>query len=303
MSTPGAPGYVAVVGGMNVDFHVHPLSGSYIRGSSNPSRIEISPGGVARNIAENLARLGVPVHLLGAVGADPLSELLLSRSQAAGVNLSAVRRIGGGGCGIYIALMDGNGDLEVAASDMAATDAVDPVYIDEHRHVVEHADFVVADTNLTTESLQRLVSVANHGAVPLIVEPVSVEKARRMANLKGDIFAVTPSEAEAEVLEEIAARNTDCCELRIRHTIVTCAEKGVRWRDSKTGTSQVVSAQKVEQIDATGAGDALVAGLISGLYRGLEMYQALAVALGVAAKVVGSPGSTLDSAQNGAGSQ
>ena len=48
---------IIVAGGTNLDIKSR-IAGKAIPGTSNPGWTETSPGGVGRNIAENLARLG-----------------------------------------------------------------------------------------------------------------------------------------------------------------------------------------------------------------------------------------------------
>ena len=57
---------VVVIGGANLDLVGRPSHG-LVAGTSNPGHIRVSPGGVGRNVAENLGRLGVPALLLSAV--------------------------------------------------------------------------------------------------------------------------------------------------------------------------------------------------------------------------------------------
>src|ERR1044072_9628730 len=72
---------VVVIGGANVDVKVRSLAPLAYR-TSNPGHAHTSPGGVARNVAENLARLGTPTHLIAAVGQDPAGGRVLAEIQA-----------------------------------------------------------------------------------------------------------------------------------------------------------------------------------------------------------------------------
>ncbi|MEI8181049.1 PfkB family carbohydrate kinase, partial [Aestuariivirga sp.] len=60
---------VIVIGGANVDIKGR-SRGSFVAGTSNPGEVTVSAGGVGRNIAENLARLGISVSLVTALGQD-----------------------------------------------------------------------------------------------------------------------------------------------------------------------------------------------------------------------------------------
>src|SRR5512139_2858831 len=76
-----------VIGAAGVDI-VGRLRNELQLGSSNPSQIRSAFGGVARNVAENLARLGQPVQLITAVGQDAVGDQLLAQASQAGVDVS-----------------------------------------------------------------------------------------------------------------------------------------------------------------------------------------------------------------------
>ena len=117
--------FVAIVGGINVDICGAPSSKARMR-DSNPGSVAMSPGGVARNIAENLARLGVDSRLVGLVGADDHGEWLLERGRAAGVDVSRVARVEGARTSTYVSVLDDAGDMLVAVNDMGIIDGLGP---------------------------------------------------------------------------------------------------------------------------------------------------------------------------------
>jgi pseudouridine kinase len=82
--------FVTVVGGANIDIKVA-IKGATIPATSNPGTAMMSLGGVGRNIAHNLARLDVAVKLISAVGRDAQGDRLLAETEAAGVDVAAVR--------------------------------------------------------------------------------------------------------------------------------------------------------------------------------------------------------------------
>ncbi|HQY23988.1 MAG TPA: PfkB family carbohydrate kinase, partial [Thermoflexales bacterium] len=101
---------VLVIGSANLDVKGR-LLGPPIAGSSNASEIRTSHGGVARNVAENLARLGAPVTLLTAVGDDSVGDDLLRHADEIGIDISRALRVPGESSGIYLAALDMTGDL------------------------------------------------------------------------------------------------------------------------------------------------------------------------------------------------
>ena len=83
--------FVAVVGGANMDI-VARTHGDGLTGDSVPGQIHCSPGGVARNVAENLARLGHSTHLISGVGDDEFGRSLRLATEAAGWRLPGFSR-------------------------------------------------------------------------------------------------------------------------------------------------------------------------------------------------------------------
>ncbi len=268
-----------------MDIHVTADAPTYERGTSNPASVRLASGGVGRNIAENLSCLGVAVRLLGVIGDDLISDRLLTDTEEAGVDVAGVVRVHGQS-GVYVALLDGGGELDTAASDMSVMDVVDVALIEGWRSVIRQSSIVVADANVPADALQRVVEIANEAGVSLILDPVSVAKAQRVAGLAGEVFAVTPDAAEAAVLARGAG-------LVARHTVVTLGSDGARWTDHRMGVTVDVPARDVTVVDVTGAGDAFVAGLVAAMHNRLEMPEALRVAAASAALVVGAHTSTL----------
>jgi pseudouridine kinase len=126
--SPSPDGSVIVVGGAGVDL-IGRLDGDLRVGTSNPARIRTSFGGSARNVAENLARLGREVVLLTAVGEDQNGEQLLKQAQEAGVDVSQVLVTDEHPTGAYLGIVESNGVLHFALDDINATRAITPEYI------------------------------------------------------------------------------------------------------------------------------------------------------------------------------
>lgn len=108
---------ILVVGGANLDRIAKGL-GPVVPGTSNPASLQESYGGVARNLAENLARLGLPVRLLTAVGDDAAGTALLRHAQELGIDTAGTLRAMGCPTGTYTALLEPEGELVVAMADM-----------------------------------------------------------------------------------------------------------------------------------------------------------------------------------------
>ena len=103
------------VGAANIDLNGFPGQPLVMR-DSNPGHIRTCPGGVARNIAENLARLGVPVALITALGNDTGGASLRASCRELGIRLDRSVEVPGHPSSTYMAIMDEEGDMALGLS-------------------------------------------------------------------------------------------------------------------------------------------------------------------------------------------
>lgn len=258
---------ITVVGGANLDIAGIP-TGGYIPRDSNPGHVRTSPGGVGRNIAENLARLGAEVRLVTAFGDDADSAHLRATCEAIGMDCAYSVHATDVPCSRYLAVLDAGGDLAAAVNDMRAlatltADRVDPV-------AFAGARAIVLDTNLPAATIARVAELA--GDVPLVLDPVSVVKAEAARPIFGRLAALKANLMEAEALsgvvgaEDAAAR---LLEMGVQWVFVTVGPEGV-WCASEKGTFTIPSRSSVVR-NASGAGDAFTAGITWGLACGLSL--------------------------------
>ncbi|WP_404384731.1 winged helix-turn-helix transcriptional regulator [Knoellia locipacati] len=282
---------VVVVGGAVMDVKARSTA-RLDRATSNPGEVATNPGGVGRNIAENLARLGTSTQLVAAVGTDSFGEELLTHTRSAGVSLDHVV-VGPRPTGTYLAVLDHEGDLAVAVSDMSATDALTVADVEPARALVQHCDLLVVDGNIPLVVASWLADVATTAGVPVVVEPVSVVKARRLRPLfvpTRPVLAVTPNIAELaalvdrEVADTVPAISRAAAELHalgVRHVWVrrgargsllsSAAEPGGAGAGGAGGTARPAvttdTTISTDVVDVTGAGDSMTAGFVHALLR------------------------------------
>ncbi|MXV18252.1 carbohydrate kinase [Deinococcus xianganensis] len=274
----GGPGRVVVVGGANVDVKARTIQAA-VPGTSNPGVTAQAPGGVARNVAENLARLGVPASLLSVVGRDALGDWLLRETEAAGVDVRPVLRAPEVSTGTYTAVLDASGELLVAVAAMAAVEALTPAALQERRGVLRGAAWVVADGNLPEASLAHLLSLAAEAGVAVVFEPVSVPKAARLrpalaAGLVPQV--VTPNVPELgallgrDVPDETGALRAAADELHAQGVRLVWVRRGAAGSllSGPDGVTEL-PALPAEVRDVTGAGDAMLAAFLAALASGL----------------------------------
>jgi pseudouridine kinase len=264
--------WVVVVGGTNMDV-VARTSAPLVPATSNPGRTRITPGGVGRNIAACLGLLGAPVRLVSAVGDDAFGEEVLRATAACGTDVSAVRQVRGR-TGTYTAVLDHQGELVSAVSDMAIIDdlELDTLHLDD-------AALVVVDGNLSRAQVEKVLAAAAEADVPVAFEPVSVAKAGRLHDLVRDLFLVTPNSDEVGALTgRLRDPWTGVAELHARGIEHVWLREGVRgsYVCSAGRPTVHLPALPVEVVDVTGAGDAALAGWIAAWLRGADPVEAAA---------------------------
>ncbi|TFG92340.1 MAG: ribokinase, partial [Candidatus Atribacteria bacterium] len=178
-------GGIVVIGGANIDLRGRPVGEVLERHTSNPGKINVGSGGVGRNIAHNLALLNVPVTLLSAVGDDGEGIRSLEETGKAGVMMEQMLISGEHPTGIYLAILDEKGEMEVAVSDMRILEEVTVDYLRSKAYLIKESKIVVMDTNIPEQSIEYVVDLCNKVKVPLLIEPVSVEKAKKLRKVLG----------------------------------------------------------------------------------------------------------------------
>jgi len=280
-------GNVLVIGAASLDLKGH-ASGALHHGASSPGLVRRSVGGVARNVAENLARLGVNVSLLTALGDDATGELILRQATEVGIDTSQVLTVPGGRTGAYLAVLDSTGALHVAVDDMAVLDAISPRYLHERRKLIAEAAMVVVDANLAPAALETLFGITFKNGVRVCADPTSPLLAARLRPHIGQLALTTPNAAEAVALSGLSVDDDEdalrvaryLVSLGVGLAVVTLGERGMAYATSDE--SGRFPAIRAEIVDPTGAGDALTAGVIFGLLNDLEPVEAVRLGLSAA---------------------
>ncbi|HAL60933.1 MAG TPA: ribokinase [Chloroflexi bacterium] len=277
---------VVVIGAASIDTKGR-ARGRLIPATSNPGEIRVSAGGVGRNIAENLGRLGVPTLLLSAVGDDEAGRHILEVTAAGGVDVSQVIVSSRSRSAAYLAVLDEKGAMRLSIDDMAIIEEVTPRYIYDRRRFIRGAKMVVMDANLSPAAIASALRLATKAGVPVCVDPVSVALAPRLKDHLSYLSIITPNAQEAEVLSESPVRDRfeataaaqKLVSLGVEVAIITLAEEGLCYATSQEKGH--IPAIDCEVADATGAGDALTAGVVYGLVNDFPVSEA--VRLGVSA--------------------
>lgn len=268
--------HVLVIGATLLDTKGKPAQGLQPR-TSNPGYIRASRGGTARNVAENLARLGADVVLISAIGDDNIGHDLLSQTGAAGVNLEYVLTMPGWPTGAYIALLEEDGSLSVALDDVRVMENITSQYLNRLRRLFREATMVMFDGSLSRPATQTVIRLAQQYQVPIIADPSSARLAHRLIPYLPQLKLVVPNEVEATTLCGVDFSGYDAdasldvarrlVKMGVEIAVVTLSDFGLAY--ATADENGYVPPNYSEMVDSTGTGDAITAAIIFGLINQL----------------------------------
>ena len=237
-----------------------------------------APGGAPGNVAVGLARLGIPSAFMGKVGDDPFGHFLANTLTEAGVDVGPLRFSTAARTALAFVSLRADGEREFMF----------------YRH--PSADMLFAPEEVDADAIRR-AKLLHFGSISLIGEPsrgatlhavdvaraagclVSYDPNLRLplwpdANAARDgmllglkkVHVVKLSDDESEFLTGL--RDLDAARQALWHDelklmVVTRGRAGCVY--FTPACSGAVESFTVEAVDATGAGDGFVAGLLQGL--------------------------------------
>ncbi|MDP8252032.1 winged helix-turn-helix transcriptional regulator [Pseudochrobactrum saccharolyticum] len=259
---------IVCIGGAVFDrkYHAHaPL----ISETSNPVSGYRSHGGVARNVTENLARLGVNIGFVSILGDDETGRAILDHLRLLGVDVSRAIVTNEAPTAEYAAILGPDNELALGIADMGIFDLFKPETLETVWPHLASADWVFADCNLPQATLETLLAKKTGSRFRLAVDTVSAPKALRLPqDLSGvDLLflnldeahsllrhpAGTPRLTAEQAINALHARG-------VAKIVMTMGAGGVHIGD-ESGIRHIASVP-AQPVDITGAGDALISGTL-----------------------------------------
>lgn len=257
--------------------------------TTNDATVTKTAGGVSRNIAHQLALLGVPVQLISVFGNDSDGDWLKQVCSAAGVKLDGVITRSGLS-GKYTGILNVDGSLFSAFLTNSATHLITPEHLSKQSDLLSTASYLLADANISVDTGEWLLSFSKKTGIPFIIEPVSVPPARKFKGVDLDgLYMITPNEDELPVL---CSEKSFLTQLQVEELL----QKGIQyiWLHNGSHGSALYSKDKaitlhapeIEVLDCTGAGDGSLSGLILGKHLGKDDLDCLKLAHTLSAEIL-----------------
>ena len=271
---------IACIGGVVLDRKAR-VAGGARPGTSNPVSVTTSAGGVAANIARNLARLGCRVSLFSVLGVDDSGAAALRELENSGVNASAILRSRTHPTASYTAVLEPNGELFIGLADMDIFEELNSPWADRISSALAQFPVWILDTNLPARTIERLLKT-HKGNATVLADPISIVKSQRIRSSISAVDVLFPNRKEAAVLcgfdvktpSDIAEAAAEIRKRGVGTVVITLGGDGIYLDAGRGGKFlPVIPAKKI--VDVTGAGDALVAGYVYGMLAGANYEPAL----------------------------
>lgn len=312
---------VVVMGGTVLDIVAKPSSGELILGTSNPASCRESDGGVGRNIAEVLGRLGSKPLLYSAVGNDDRGHALQRRQAKYDIQDPdlTIRFVDGKNTATYLAILEaGTNDLHTACGDWEIMSEIRP----PPREILAQAEIYLLDANAPMEFLMESAAAASEAGCAVYFEPTSVPKVRHIAKELKFLRCLTgafPNLDELVAMRDFACgkssgSTTDISELEdgdiidmadelLDHMaaeaflVVTLGDRGVCLVSKNSDDNYFIPVDSVTEPvdveDCTGAGDTLCGAFIHAVLQGRSRRDAVVWGMKAAAMSLRSSGRTI----------
>lgn len=272
---------IYVVGGANIDI-IAKSEKELIACDSNPGHVHYSVGGVAHNVAVNLARLGLPVSYITALSTDSFADRIRKDCVESGLDIQHCQVIEDCGSSLYIAICQPDGEMSVAIADMDILSHLDVKKVAEVLSKADKDDLAVLDTNLMVEQLEALTAACR---CRIFVDPISTTKARKIRGLLNRLEMLKPNLLEAEEISGLTIHGPKSYDDMLEYfnkagvgsIVISMAGEGVIARRDKE--IYHISTLDIDIKNTTGAGDAFMAGYIYGQYHDKSFLDSLRYAV------------------------
>ena len=285
---------IAVVGPVFVDIKGYP-DDTFIPAGRNKGRVEYVHGGVARNIAEDIANCELRPTLVSLVDETGAGMDVIKKLRNHKVNTDYIRTVPGG-MGTWLAVFDNTGDVVASISQRPDLEPLLDILEQQGDEIIANCDSVILDMDIDKEIIKRVLKLSRKYGKRVYAETanMSIAMERRdflqgvecfICNIQeaGILFFDDYSQKTPEEMVEILSERIDAA--KIPSMIVTMGGSGAVYANDR-GEKGFCPARKVEVKDTTGAGDSFCAGVVIGLTYGKDLKEACDIGTMLAASVI-----------------
>ena len=285
---------IVIFGSTFVDIKGYPDT-QFIPAGRNAGRVRQVHGGVARNVAEDIANVELRPTFVTVLDESGTSTDVLEKLQRHHVNTDYILRTDDG-LGTWLAIFDNQGDVVSSISRRPDLTPIGTMLETSGDALFAEADSIVVEIDMEVPILKQIFALAERYGkdVYAVVSNMSIAMERR--DLLQRVACVVCNEQEAGLLfseeyegmsgEELApvlVRRIE--QAKIPRMVVTMGGEGAVYA-VRGGESGFCPAGKVDVIDTTGAGDSFFAGIAIGLTYGKSLAESCVIGTRLAASVI-----------------
>lgn len=267
---------IRVLGASNVDITGF-TEQKLIYGDANIGHTITTPGGVGRNIAENLHRLGFDVNLISVFGDDPLSDYLIKSCKDLGLKIDNSLFLKNASAATFLAIMDSHNDLALGISAMDIYKNINRDLFSDKITNLKETDYTVLETNFPTDILELVIEKMSN--TKFVLDTVSGKKALRSIPILPHLYILKTNLLEAQMMSGIIPTDAESKEklvayfvnLGVKHVFITTGKDGVIY-----GNKEIISQKgpiPSNIINTIGAGDSFVSGIIYADALGMDIHK------------------------------
>jgi len=293
---------MVVVGVVFLDIKGFPFF-KYDAVGTNLGNVLMTHGGVARNVAENMANLGAEVEFVTMLDDDSLGREARLRLCGAGVKLTHAVSTPDKGMGMWLAVFNEKGDLAGSVSHMPDASPIERLFDEKGEEIIRSCRGVALEIDLSEKVSERVFELAERFDKPVYAIVANMSVILRRPDFMARTACVILNEIEAGRLfgreiralspeETLEAVSEAASAMGIRSIVVTMGARGAVYLDVENGLRGVCPAVPCRVVDTTGAGDAFFSAVVESLARGMRLDDAVTCGARLASMTVSTSEST-----------
>lgn len=293
---------MVVVGVVFLDIKGFPFF-KYDAVGTNLGNVLMTHGGVARNVAENMANLGAEVEFVTMLDDDSLGREARLRLRGAGVKLTHAVSTPDKGMGMWLAVFNEKGDLAGSVSHMPDASPIERLFDEKGEEIIRSCRGVALEIDLSEKVSERVFELAERFDKPVYAIVANMSVILRRPDFMARTACVILNEIEAGRLfgreiralspeETLEAVSEAAPAMGIRSIVVTMGARGAVYLDAENGLCGVCPAVPCRVVDTTGAGDAFFSAVVESLARGMRLDDAVTCGARLASMTVSTSEST-----------
>lgn len=293
---------MVVVGVVFLDIKGFPFF-KYDAVGTNLGNVLMTHGGVARNVAVNMANLGAEVEFVTMMDDDSLGREARLRLRGAGVKLTHAVSTPDKGMGMWLAVFNEKGDLAGSVSHMPDASPIERLFDEKGEEIIRSCRGVALEIDLSEKVSERVFELAERFDKPVYAIVANMSVILRRPDFMARTACVILNEIEAGRLfgreiralspeETLEAVSEAAPAMGIRSIVVTMGARGAVYLDAENGLRGVCPAVPCRVVDTTGAGDAFFSAVVESLARGMRLDDAVTCGARLASMTVSTSEST-----------